>query len=441
MYFNRGLAQEAEAASRRAIDLAEPLGASPELARAYRAQAMLRMLYRDVEDAVAWSRRAVELAEVVDDRATLAAALNAMGSAWIVGGADGGVAALVRSRELAEASNLEAQVANAYGNLGSGLGEVWQHRRADAELAAGIAYSRARDLDSQRQYMLAWRALTQLHLGCLEAAGDAAEEALRPAQVGTITRTMALLALGRLRARRGDPGVWPALDEALLLAQQTQALQRIAPVRAARAEAAWLEGDLGRVGDEAADAYALAASKRHPAFTGELAYWLSKAGRPVPVPGWAAPQFARQVSGDWRDAAAEWERLECPYERFQALSEGDDEARLEALAGFTELGTGPAADRVRRDLRSRGVRGVPRGPRTSTRQSPWGLTSREQEVLELVADGLSNSDISRRLLLSTRTVEHHVSSVLQKLGATSRSEAAAVVHRSRDVAPRRTQDR
>jgi DNA-binding CsgD family transcriptional regulator len=440
MYVNLGRAREAEWASRQAIELAEPLGASPELARAYRAQATLRMLCRDVEEAVEWSRRAVELAEVVNDPATLAAALNAMGSAWIVGGTDGGVAALVRSRKVAEASSLEAQVANAYGNLGSGLGEMWQHRRADAELAAGIEYSGARDLDGQRHYMLAWRALTQLHLGLLEAAGAAAEEALRPAQVGTITRTMALLALGRLRARRGDPGAWRVLDEALELAQRTEALQRIAPVRAARAEAAWLEGDLDRAGDEAADAYALAASKRHPAFTGELAYWLGKAGRPVPVPGWAAPQFARQLAGDWQGAAAEWEKLECPYERFQALSEGDDAARLEALAGFTELGTGPAADRVRRELRARGVRGVPRGPRANTRQNPWGLTGREQEVLALVADGLTNNEISRRLMLSTRTVEHHVSSVLQKLGATTRGEAAAQLHRSRNLALPHDQD-
>jgi DNA-binding CsgD family transcriptional regulator len=427
MHFPLGNAQEAEDASRRAIEIAEPLGPSRELARAYRTQATLRMLCRDLEDALAWGHRAVNLAESLDDEATLGAALNAMGSAWMFTSPDRGVEALSRSLALAEASGLETQVANAYGNLGSGLGEVWEHQRADVYLEKGIAYSRERDLDSQCQYMLAWRALTQLHLGNLDAAGTFAVEALRPATVGAISKIMALLALGRLRARRGDPGAWSALDEALQLAEQTQTLQRIAPVRAARAEAAWLEGDDDRTAEEASAIYPLAMEKRNSAFAGELAYWLFKAGREVPLPDWAAPQFALQIKGDWQAAAKAWARLGCPYEQFRALAEGDDAACLDALEGFTRLGTQPAAERTRRELRARGVRGVPRGPRASTMDNVWGLTAREQQVLDLLALGLTNSQISRRLTLSTRTVEHHVSAVLLKLGVGTRGEAAALV--------------
>lgn len=427
MYFNLGRADEAEEASRQAIAIAEPHGPSRELARAYRAQATLRMLCRDADEAVAWARRAVDLAESLDDEATLGSALNAMGSAWMMSDPTRGEQALLRSRDIAEASGQEAQVANAYGNLGSAFGEVWEHRKADRYLAEGIAYSIERDLDTQRQYMLAWRALTRLHIGDLHAAGTTAEEALRPAETGAITKIMALLALGRVRARRGDPGVWSALDDALTLADQTQTLQRIAPVRAARAEAAWLEGKGDLAAEEAVAAYPLALEKRHPAFAGELGYWLRKTGRAVSIPGWAAPQFTRLAAGDWQGAAQEWERLGCPYERFQALAEGDDAALLEALAGFTALGTAPAADLVRHELRSRGVRGVPRGPRTGTSQNAWGLTAREQEVLRLVADGLANGEVSRRLVLSTRTVEHHVSAVLRKLGVTTRGEAAALL--------------
>lgn len=429
MYFNLGRAEEAEESSRLAIGLAQPHGRSRELARAYRSQAVLRMLCRDTADAVAWGQRAIELAEYLDDKETLGATLNAIGSAWITNGDNRGEEALLRSRDLAMASGQEGHVSNAYGNLGSGLGEVWEHRKADEYLAVGIAYALDRDLDSQRHYMLAWRALTQLHLGHLDEVGTLAEEALRPASVGTITKIMALLALGRLRARRGDPGAWPALDEALRLADETQTLQRIAPVRAARAEAAWLDGNPDVAGEEAAAAYPLALAKQHPAFTGELAYWLRKVGREVPVPEWVAPQFGRQAQGDWRGAAEVWERLGCPYERYLALSEGDDDARIQALVGFTDLGTEPAADLTRRDLRARGVRGVPRGPRAATSENAWGLTAREVQVLDLLAEGLTNAQISNRLTLSTRTVEHHVSAVLNKLGATTRGEAAAVVRR------------
>ena len=54
---------------------------------------------------------------------------------------------------------------------------------------------------------------------------------------------------------------------------------------------------------------------------------------------------------------------------------------------------------------------------------------RELEVLLLVADGLRNRDIAERLYLSTKTVAHHVASIMSKLGARSRGEAAAEAER------------
>jgi DNA-binding NarL/FixJ family response regulator len=82
------------------------------------------------------------------------------------------------------------------------------------------------------------------------------------------------------------------------------------------------------------------------------------------------------------------------------------------------------AQRVRHELRALGVRDVPRGPRRSTAADPAGLTTREIEVLALVADGLTDREIAARLFLSPKTVGHHVSSILAKLGARSRVEAA-----------------
>jgi DNA-binding CsgD family transcriptional regulator/tetratricopeptide (TPR) repeat protein len=430
LYFNLGMSSEAEDASRSAIELAEPLGVTPELARAYRAQATLRMLSRDVHAAVEWAERAVDLAESVSDATILGEALNAMGSACIIIDPDAGAEALERGLDLALQGNHHVQAANAYGNLGSAFGEVWRTQRADDWLSAGIAYSAQYDLDAQRHYMLAWRALTLMRSGRLEQAGAAATEALSPTTLATITRIMGLLALGLLRTRRGDPGGQAALDEALELAERTGALQRVAPVRAARAEAAWLAGDPQTAGQEASAAYAHAVSKRHAAFTGELGYWMWKSGRPVRLPDWAAPQFALQVAGRPTDAADVWQVLGCPYERLRALSEADEASQLEALTGFTALGTPPAADMLRHELRMKGVRRIPRGPREAASANPWGLTRRELQVLDLVAEGLSNDLIAQRLVLSTRTVEHHVSAVLQKLGAASRGEAAAMLQRS-----------
>ena len=89
------------------------------------------------------------------------------------------------------------------------------------------------------------------------------------------------------------------------------------------------------------------------------------------------------------------------------------------------LGAHPAAAIVARRLRVRGARGVTRGPRPTTRESPAGLTARETEVLRLVADGLRNAELARRLFLSPRTVGHHVSSILHKLEVDTRGEAVA----------------
>src|SRR2546429_7278881 len=94
--------------------------------------------------------------------------------------------------------------------------------------------------------MLAYRARCELDRGRWDEATRLAEMVIRD-PLSPVPRIVALVVLGLVRARRGDPGRWPPLDEALALAEPTGELPRLGPVAVARAEAAWLEGDRSAV--------------------------------------------------------------------------------------------------------------------------------------------------------------------------------------------------
>jgi DNA-binding NarL/FixJ family response regulator len=140
------------------------------------------------------------------------------------------------------------------------------------------------------------------------------------------------------------------------------------------------------------------------------------------------------ADGDWLGAAAVWERIGCPWWQGVCLSHAEsvDDARagIELLAATGAVDTRTALMRGRR----RAGQVIPRGPREQTRANPGGLTARELEVLALVADGLTNAQLADRLFLSAKTVDHHVSSVLRKLGEPNRAAAAAAA-RQRGLLP------
>jgi DNA-binding CsgD family transcriptional regulator len=231
--------------------------------------------------------------------------------------------------------------------------------------------------------------------------------------------------LGLIRARRGDPDVWPPLDEAIALAEPSGELQRIGPAATARAEASWLEGEDDAVAEDTEAALALAIRRQSAWTIGELACWRRRAGVKETITAEVAEPYAAELAGGWARAAELWTAIGCPYEAAIALAGADDDDALRrALEDLHRLGALPAAAIVARRLRERGVRGLPRGPRATTRENPAGLTAREVEVLELVAQGLRNADIAERLFLSEKTVGHHVSAILRKLDVRTRGEAS-----------------
>jgi DNA-binding CsgD family transcriptional regulator len=205
-------------------------------------------------------------------------------------------------------------------------------------------------------------------------------------------------------------------------------VQELAWLHAARAEAAWLGGDDARARSEAEIGLELARMASPtvvPWFWSELAFWAWKTGGMVSLPDGTAEPYRLHAAGDHAAAAASWAAIGCPYQRAAALADSEDETLLrEALRILRGLGARPLARRVEGALRRMGARNLPRGPRRATRANPGGLTERQFEVLALLAGGLHNSDIAERLVLSPKTVDHHVSSILAKLGVRTRKEAA-----------------
>jgi len=423
-----GRNSDADEASRLALSIVQAV--PPERSHGFvlYVWARLRMLNRDHTEAVIWGGRAIAIAEQFDDLRTMIHAKAVVGTSRVVNGdVERGRFEMEQSLALARQAGLEDVVAAALTNLGSAHGEIYQLDTAARYLEEGMTFTTDRDLDGWRWYIVAWMAVVRLFQGRWSDATELADSIARVEDMETIARIMALLALGRVRARRGDPEAHSVLDDALALARPTGTLQRIAPVHAARAETAWLIGDVDAVIAEARAPYDLALRHGHAWFLGELAYWRWKAGDLTAAPPGNDTPFALQIAGEWRRAAAAWQELGCPYEAARALAEGDDEGALrEAFAAFDRLGARPAMAHASRRLADLGVQVIPRGARRSTRVNPARLTSRELDVLRLLTMGNTNAEIAAALFLPPKTIEHHVSAILSKLSVRTRRDAARV---------------
>ena len=193
-----------------------------------------------------------------------------------------------------------------------------------------------------------------------------------------------------------------------------------------RAELLWISGQPDRARQEARQAYDQAVSHADPWKLGAVAIWLWRLAAGADLPAGLPEPYAREIAGDWEGAAAAWERLGRAYDAaLTRIFASPDEAALRAaLAVLDDLGARATAAAARRRMKELGMTSIPRGPRRATRAAPAGLTAREQEVLALLAEGLPDKEISRRLFISERTVHHHVSAVLSKIGVSSRTAAA-----------------
>jgi DNA-binding CsgD family transcriptional regulator len=420
---------EAEAFVEEAIAVLETAPPGVELAWAYSHQSQLDMLASRMGSAIRWGERAIGLARQVGAKEVIVHALGNVGSAKADDGGSHGCAELIESLDLAVAAKYHDHVERASCNLTCTFYWRRDYETSLEHIERGVAYADARELSHWEGYLRGWRAMIWLDQGDWSRAEEEAQEICSRTYAAAMYGFPALVALARLRIRRGDQDADIPLEAARRLAAAVAEPQRTVYVAMLTAEEAWQANDADAPATAAAKSqlravHALAEQRNSRWVVEDLALWLYMLGEPVGGTAKFQTPFREHCEGRWDQAAEGWRALGRPYEEALALSGGDEAAQRLALEILDRLGAAPAAARVRRQMRAAGARTVPRGPIAGTRANAAGLTRRQVQVLGLVDAGLSNTEIAGRLCISAKTAEHHVSAIMARLDAPTRQEAA-----------------
>jgi DNA-binding CsgD family transcriptional regulator/tetratricopeptide (TPR) repeat protein len=427
---------DAEAFVAEAITVLETAPPGAELAWAYSHQSQLDMLASRSDSAIDWGERALRLARKLGEQEIIVHALGNIGTAKSDDGGPGPIDELLESLDLAVTGRYHDHVERASCNLS--CTHYWRRdfRAALEYIERGVTYANALDLTHWEGYLRGWRSMVWLDQGDWSRAEEEAQEISSRSYATEMYRFPALVALARLRIRRGDLDADTPLEAARALASSMAEPQRIVYIAMIDAECAWQSEDGGEALERAKaqlrEVHTIAEQRNSIWVAEDIALWLTVLGESVQGTARYASPYREHCERRWEEAAAGWRLVGRPYEEALALMMGDDGAQRQALEIFDRLGAVPAASRLRRQMRAGGSRAVPRGPIAGTRANAAGLTRRQVEVLALVDEGMSNAEIARRLCISAKTAEHHVSAIMARLDATTRQGAAAAA-RSRGL--------
>lgn len=420
-----GNRKNAEKFGEQAIEVLSDQPPSPAKAMAYSNMSQLKLLFDQAAESLAWGEIAIGIAKKLGDEATLSHALNNVGSAYMnmQSFEQRGIDLLEESLSIALKNSFHEHAARAYSNLGSNSLKLKKYAFAEQKLDEGIKYCEERDLDSARSIKLSLKSLLNLEMGNWQKAYDIADNLLKNENHLSACTIVLLNVISTIKMRRGDADALPFMLQAAKKAFDTAELQRIVPSLIALLEYEWLTGKIVIRDDDLHTIKGVIGQSIYNVDKNEFVFWLQKARKQRLPLSTVYDEYDVSTVKKAQWAAAFWEKAGCPYRQALALFEGTDDDKRKAISIVHGLGADAVYEKMKMQMRNSGIRNIPRGRRKSTLSNPAQLTSRELDVLHLLKDGMQNKEIAGKLFISSKTVDHHISSILFKLDVNSRTKA------------------
>ncbi len=424
----RGEAVQASRYLDDAIQLLEQLEDKSSLALAYSMRSQMHMLASRMNEAIDWGQRALAMIEHEPTPEVEVHALNNIGTARMFLGDEQGITDLENSLALAKAHNLHEDAARVFTNLAEYAVDMRRLDLAQDTLERGIEFDTEHELDSWTFYLLGRKAQLRLEQGRLEEVEAICSSVIATPGQTLLMKLPARIMLARFYVRTAHEHAAPTIQKAYKDALATGEVQYCIPVLIAMLEQAWLTDSDDLAAQAAGGLDRIEQSHFSLWSRAEYDFWCNLAGiasRSDQAEHRTA--FGPAIAGDYTVAGMGFASLGADYLANICFGLSDSvETVSSGLAALNRQGAKGAIMRLMELLESRGIEReditLPRGPYRASRENPLGLTAKEMTVLEYLAEGLSNAQIAEEMSRSRRTIEHHVSAILQKLEVENRLE-------------------
>jgi ATP/maltotriose-dependent transcriptional regulator MalT len=425
LWWFEGKRKQAETFAGQAIEVLDNQPSSSAKAMVYSNMSLLKMQSDQFDECRFWGEKAITIAREVDDEETLAHALNNIGTTLMVNQSSmqKGIAILRESLEIALKNSYHEHAARAYTSLGTNGVTMKDYLFAKKILEEGINYCEERDLDSQKLFMLSWKARLYLETGNWKEAYQIADTLLKNENLPPPTKIGALVVVATIKIRRGDTDALPLLLEAKTMAVEITELTTIIPVFLALLEYEWLTGEKYIEAEKLSETTNRMLKLENFSKKGRFYFWLRKTKKDSLLPEEINERHEKSNETTLQEEVGFWEKIGSPYEQALALFEGNEDDKRKSISIIRELDADAIYMKLKREMRTSGIKSIPRGIRQATRSNPGLLTGRELDVLQLLKEGMQNKQIASKLFISAKTVDNHISAILFKLDVNSRVKA------------------